>query len=99
MTRDTVLQRLRDAAPELRARYGVTGAALFGSVARDEADGDSDIDVAVCFAEGATVDVMKLCGVTGLLSALLQRDVDVVALPPRNPRLRATIERDLAFAF
>jgi predicted nucleotidyltransferase len=99
MNRDAVLHLLREAAPELRARYGVTGAALFGSVARNEADGDSDIDVAVRFAEGAAVDVMKLCGVSGLLSGLFERDVDVVALPPRNPHLRAALERDAAIAF
>lgn len=42
MKRDAALAVLRAAAPELRSRYGVVGAPLFGSVARDDADDKSD---------------------------------------------------------
>jgi predicted nucleotidyltransferase len=99
MKREIALEILRGAAPELRARYGVVGARLFGSVARGEADDRSDIDVAVRFEDGRTVDVMKLCGVSGFLSSLFEADVDVVALPARDPALGAAIRRDAAIAF
>jgi predicted nucleotidyltransferase len=99
MKRELALEILRNAAPELRSRYGVVGAQLFGSVARDEADDRSDVDVAVRFEGGRDVDVMKLCGVSGLLSSLFDTDVDVVALPTRDPELNAALMREAAIAF
>jgi len=99
MRREIALDILRKAAPELRARYGVVGAQLFGSVARGEADDRSDIDVAVRFEDGRSVDVMTLCGVSGLLSSLFDSDVDVVALPARDAGLNAALAREAAIAF
>ena len=99
MNREEALEILRKAAPELRSRYGVVGAQLFGSVARGDADDRSDIDVAVRFEDDRTADVMKLCGVSGLLSSLFEMDVDVVVLPTRNPGLGAALKREAAIAF
>jgi predicted nucleotidyltransferase len=99
MKKEIALEILRRAAPELRSRYGVVGAQLFGSVARDDADDRSDIDVAVRFESDRAIDVMKLCGVSGLLSSLFGTDVVVVALPARDPALNAAVEREAALAF
>ena len=99
MTLDHALEVLRRAAPELKSRYGVIGARLFGSVARGEADEVSDVDVAVVFEGGRPTDVMSLCGVSGLLSTLFEKAVDVVALPARDPALAAVLERDGVGAF
>ena len=99
MSIDETLEILRRAAPELKARYGVSGARVFGSVARGEADAFSDVDVAVRFEGGHPVDVMSLCGVSGLLSGLFGRTVDVVTLSPRDPALAAALERDGIGAF
>lgn len=99
MRRQPALEILRKAAPELRSRYGVVGAHLFGSVARDEADDRSDVDVAVRFEGDEKADVMKLCGVSGLLSSLFERDVDVVALPAGDAELDAVLRREAAIAF
>jgi predicted nucleotidyltransferase len=74
MKRDSAIQILRGAAPELRARYGVVSAQLFGSVARDEADDLSGVDVAVRFEGDQPANVMALCGVSGLLSSLFALD-------------------------
>ncbi len=46
MKRDEIIRTLKEREAELRAR-GVTHAALFGSVARDEQRPDSDIDIVV----------------------------------------------------
>jgi predicted nucleotidyltransferase len=99
MNREKALEILREAAPELRARYRVVGAQLFGSVARGDGDDQSDVDVAVRFESDRKVDVMKLCGVSGLLSSLFATDVDVVALPTRSSTLGARLKREAAIAF
>lgn len=50
--RAEVIDRLKAAEPELRAR-GVAALFLYGSYARDEARPDSDIDIMVEFTETA----------------------------------------------
>jgi uncharacterized protein len=42
-----VAAQLRHNADELRARFGVTGLSVFGSVGRDQAHADSDVDLLV----------------------------------------------------
>jgi predicted nucleotidyltransferase len=94
MTRDEILARLRAHADELRRRYGVDSAILFGSRARSAARDGSDIDVAIRFSPPAPASVMAVCGVSGYLSAALGVDVDVIELPASDPALNAAIERD-----
>lgn len=48
-TKTEILQILRATKPELTARYNVKTIGIFGSVARDETHGQSDIDVLVEF--------------------------------------------------
>lgn len=45
--RDEVLAILRRHKAEFAARFGVTELGVFGSVARDEAAADSDVDIVV----------------------------------------------------
>ena len=47
MTKDEILNFLRDKRAFLAERYGVLSIGLFGSYARDEARDSSDIDIAV----------------------------------------------------
>ena len=47
MRRDAALKVLREHKQELEERYGITRLGIFGSVARDEAAGGSDVDVVV----------------------------------------------------
>jgi predicted nucleotidyltransferase len=49
MKRDEVIRVLREHRGELREQFGVKSLALFGSVARDEATGTSDVDLLVEF--------------------------------------------------
>lgn len=77
----------------LEARFGVTKLALFGSVARETAREDSDVDVLVRFDGPATVD--RCFGAQFYLEDLLGRPVDLVTEQALRPRLRPYIEKDL----
>ena len=49
LNRKDVLDLLREHKPIMKERFGVSEIPLYGSFARDEANDDSDIDVAMKF--------------------------------------------------
>ena len=92
MRRDEALAILSAHREELR-QLGVRSLAIFGSVARDEAGPDSDVDVLVEFNGPATfAGYMDL---KELLQAMLARPVDLTTVQALKPGLRRRIEGDL----
>lgn len=92
MRRDEVLRILREHKGELDA-LGIRSLAIFGSVARDEAGPESDVDVLVEF-----VDAPTFAGYMDLkfrLEDLFGRRVDLVTVGGLRPRVRPYVERDL----
>ena len=92
MNRLQVLQQLASSKNELALRYGVTGLALFGSVARDSARPDSDVDILVAFDGPATS--ARYFGVQFFLEDLLGRRVDLVTEKALRAELRPFVERE-----
>ncbi len=92
MNRDQVLTLLREHLPMLRSRFGVAHLRLFGSVARDTARDDSDLDVLVAFDGPATAQ--RFFGVQFYLEDLFGREVDLVSEKALRDRLRPYVERD-----
>jgi predicted nucleotidyltransferase len=89
--KDTILQELRIIKPKLEKLYGVTRIGVFGSVARNEADQNSDIDIVV----EMTPDLFKRAALKVELEALLDHDVDVVRYQRRmNNQLRKRIDAE-----
>lgn len=91
MKRAEVLAQLQALLPQLRA-LGVRDIALFGSVARDEADAGSDIDVLVDIV--AARPFAQRMAVTDLLEAHFGCRVDVVPRGALKPRARAIVEQE-----
>ncbi|MCD6675157.1 MAG: nucleotidyltransferase family protein [Burkholderiaceae bacterium] len=92
MNRTEVLEKLTQSKPVLKARYGVTRLALFGSTVRNSARPDSDIDILVSFDGPATSE--RYFGVQFFLEDLLGRSVDLVTDKALRPELRPFIERE-----
>ncbi len=65
---------------------------LFGSVARDEARPDSDVDVLVEFAE--PVDLFDIGGLGSFLEQILGRRVDISMMKTLRPQIRDGVLRD-----
>lgn len=91
LSRVQVLQQLAASKAELASWFGVTGLALFGSVVRDAARSDSDIDARVWFDGPAT----SACyfGVQFDLEDLLGRPDDLVSSKGLPSELRPYVER------
>ncbi len=60
LTREKVLQMLRDEMPRLRERFGVARMALFGSFAKGNATGRSDVDLLVEFCRPVGLEFVSL---------------------------------------
>lgn len=74
-------------------RRGVVRASVFGSVARGQADDDSDVDFLVEFEPGRSL--VDLAGLRLDLADLLDRDVDVATRGSLHPALRDRILKEL----
>jgi len=86
--RDELIALLRSREAEL-AGYGVRELALFGSVARDQARPDSDVDLLVEFDR--PVGLFAFLDLQEYLEGLLGRPVDLVTRPALKPQLRERI--------
>ncbi len=91
MTREQTLKLLAEHKEEIRS-FRVKRLALFGSVARDEAGPESDVDVLVDFETPVTFGLYM--GLRIYLEDLLARRVDLVTRRGLRPRARAYVERD-----
>jgi len=85
LSRDEAIRRLQSAESEIRL-LGVERLALFGSVVRDEARTDSDVDVLVGFAPGEKT-FEHLLALSDLLEERLGRPVEVVTTEALSPFL------------
>ena len=71
-----LVRQHREAILEIAARRGASDVRVFGSVARGDADDDSDIDFLVRFAD--TTSLWDRGGMWTELHELLGRDIDLV---------------------
>lgn len=92
MTRDELLTILREHKPALAERFGVTGLALFGSFARDQATEKSDLDILVEF--GTAPNWKAYFGVVAYLEDLLSRPVDLATISEVRKEIRSFVERE-----
>jgi hypothetical protein len=97
-TPDTVIDTLRAHAAELR-QAGIRHLGLFGSLARGEATAESDIDLVAEFDPEARIGLFRLVALERRLKEVLGRNVDLLAEPIEQQRLRANIARDHRSAF
>ena len=92
MNRDEVLEALRQHKQVLRERFDVTGLALYGSFARNQATPESDVDILVQFDGPATSK--SYFGTLFYIEDLLERRVDLVTDKALRPELRPFVEQE-----
>jgi len=98
MKRDEIIRTLKEREADLRA-HGVTHAALFGSVARDEQRADSDIDILVDLDPAVVATMFDYAGLKDYVASLFQGSVDVIDREALKPRLRPHATADAIYAF
>jgi hypothetical protein len=98
MKRDEIIATLRAYEPELRAA-GVTRLALFGSVARNEAQVGSDIDLLAAFDAGREFSLLDIIGIENRLTDLIGHPVDLIEEGTLAPRVGKNVNREIVRAF
>jgi predicted nucleotidyltransferase len=83
---EEILGDKREQILRIAAQHGALSVRVFGSVARGEADSDSDIDFLVELEEGRSL--FDLGGLLMDLQELLGRKVDVVTPKGLRPRIK-----------
>ncbi|MEQ8464121.1 nucleotidyltransferase family protein [Coleofasciculus sp. E1-EBD-02] len=91
MDKQQVLDKL-NAHKERLDKFAVKALFLFGSVARDEASSDSDVDFLVEFER--PVGLFTLLGLKAYLEELLGCSVDVGTPSSLRPHLRETVLKE-----
>ncbi len=92
MERSAAITRLRSTSERLH-EAGIRALYLFGSVARDEAGQQSDVDLFVD-PDYERFGFVELLRAEAMLSAELGRPVDLTTREGLHPLLRAKIEKD-----
>ena len=92
MKRDQVIRILAGRSGELHENYAVKSLALFGSVARDEARNDNDVDLLVEFSH--PVGLFQFIGLQQYLEALLGCTVDLGTLASLKAPLKEGVLKE-----
>jgi len=92
MKRDDAISRIRDNADAIRA-LGAASLYLYGSLARDEAGPDSDVDVFIDRDPSRHFGFIELTELEFLLHDILGAEVDVSTRTGLHPALSETIEK------
>lgn len=95
MSRDEILAILREFKRDYGEKYGIIEIGLFGSIARNEARDDSDVDICV---KTRTPDPFALVHIKESIEALVRKHVDIVRVRDKmNPFLKQRIEKDAVY--
>jgi predicted nucleotidyltransferase len=93
MQRAQALRLLRKHKPTLSKRFDVSSLALIGSVARNEASDNSDVDIMVWF-DGPTT-ARHFFGTQLYLEEVLGREVDLMTEKSLREGLHPYVEREM----
>ncbi|PZD75479.1 hypothetical protein C1752_00471 [Acaryochloris thomasi RCC1774] len=91
MRREQVINILKQYEQNIKD-FGIRSVSVFGSVARDEAHLDSDIDILVDFLEAPTFD--RYMDLKFYLEDCFGQSVDLVSYKMLKPQIRQAVEKE-----
>lgn len=90
MDKSTVLAKLREHEPELKAA-GIVRLSMFGSVARGDASSESDVDLMAEFDPARQFSLLDMVGLENRLADILGVRVDLTPAKALKDRVRERV--------
>jgi len=95
MERNEILAVLREYKKTAADKYGILAIGVFGSVARDEATDESDVDICI---KTKTPDAFLLVHIKDDIEQLVHKHVDIVRVRDKmNPFLKNRLENEALY--
>ena len=96
MRKQEIIKVLKSYKQDTAAKYGLRDIGIFGSVARDEAGEESDVDIVVHITQP---DLFMLAGIKDELEERLHRPIDIITYgQDTNQFLRKRIDSEAVYA-
>ncbi|MDZ7719842.1 MAG: nucleotidyltransferase family protein [Balneolaceae bacterium] len=92
--KDDILRILSKNKDTLYSKYPIKSLAIFGSVAREEENDESDVDVLVEFNDNIGI---KFIDLADEIESLLNRHVDLVSKKAVKPKYYETIKDEIIY--
>ncbi|MDP8258672.1 MAG: nucleotidyltransferase domain-containing protein [Candidatus Aadella gelida] len=95
MSREGIIKHLRKFKEENKSKYHIERLGVFGSVARDTANDNSDVDIVVVLTRQ---DLFEIIGIKQDLEENLKSSVDVVSYRKKmNSFLKKRIDKEAVY--
>ena len=91
------IEEIKQITNPILTKYGVKYAGVFGSVARGEADNNSDVDIFVKFEKAPSL--VNFIRLENELKAALRSDVDIVVEGSEKLFIKPYIQKDLVSTY
>ena len=95
MTKDSVIKILQSFKLNNQDKYGIESIGIFGSVARNEAKENSDVDICI---KTKKADMFALVHIKEELEELMSANIDIVRIRDKmNPFLKNRIDKEAVY--
>lgn len=97
ITKDEILNKLREIKPVLKDKFYIKNLGLFGSYVRGENSELSDIDILIEYEENSPFSLFTLISLEDFLTKFFNIKIDVVNKKSIKPALKDNILNEVIF--